>query len=956
MRGLMFVAAAVAVAGGLGRPDAASPQTAQAPVFRSGIELVSIDVSVVDKSGNPIRQLRPDQFDVTVDGKPRRVVTAEFVDFVPAPPVSAASAAVPGIPAPAYSSNDSPAASAQAGRLVIIAVDQGSFRPFGARAAAEAARRFIDRLQPQDRLGLVAFPAPGPTVAPSKNHAAVRDALVRIIGSADAPGSSMFARGMSLSLAESLDIEALDEFATKIVVDRVCERLKGFELAACQNQVVFEAHSIAISMEQQATRSVRGLRGVVDALGSVPDRKTLVLISAGMPSADRFGGGLDMNAEIAAIGRAAALANANIYVLHVDKGFLDAFSAESRSFNNTLSRDLAMFRSGLETMAGASGGSLFTVVAAADFAFERVLKETAAAYLLGIEPTDGDRNGKPHAIAVRVTMPGVQVRSRREFVLNALPAGPEAAENRLAGALKSPRLAVDLPLGVSTHTLGMAESGSVRVLITANVGRGLVAPIDAKVGYVITDATGRVVGNAVEKRRLPVSRASAAGSVSYIAVVGLKPGEYHLRLAVEDPSGRIGSVDHPFAPALADGEGVRMSDLLLVDPARSAEDGLAPVADGRLGGGAINAYLEIYPRKTASAVPTVVFHVADKPDGPPLLQARARVDRKEDGGRLIAEALLDLRLLPPGDYVAVVDVRDGSRLLGRRYQPLRLERATPAAGDSSDSAPEVRVRFVAGDSSSLVKTFSRRDVLGTEALAFFVGRMRRADRAIATAGVTSSAEAVESGQFDAALAALKDLPSDSLSVAFLKGLALLGKNELEPAAREFREAVRIADDFLPAAFYLGACYAAGGRDSEAVGAWQTALITESDARIVYDVLVDALLRTEDADQAIEILGEARQRWPDDATFVPRLAAAQAMRQNRSEALATLEGYLDAHRSDTEALALAIRLLYEAHAAGRAVKSAAADRELAAAYATWYKTAGGSNAALIDRWVGFILKS
>jgi len=951
-----MLAVAVAVAGGLGRPDAASPQTAQAPVFRSGIELISIDVSVVDKSGNPIRQLRPDQFEVTVDGKPRRVVTAEFVDFVPAPPVSVAPGAAPGIPAPAYSSNETPGAGAPPGRLVVIAVDQGSFRPLGARAAAEAARRFIDRLQPQDRVGLVAFPAPGPAISPSKNHAAVRDALVRIIGSADAPGSSMSARRMSLSLAESIDIEARDNFTTEIVVGRECAGLRGADLQTCRDQILFEAHSVAISMERQATRSVRGLRGVVDALGSIPERKTLVLISAGMPSADRFGGGLDMTAEIAAIGRSAALANANIYVLHVDNTFLQAFSAETGSFNNTLGRDQATFRSGLETMAGASGGSLFTIVAAADFAFERVLKETAAAYLLGVEPTDGDRNGKPHAIAVRVPVPGVQVRSRREFVLNAVPAGPEAAENRLTGALKSPRLAVDLPLGVSTHTLGMAESGGVRVLITANVGRGLAAPIDAKVGYVITDATGRVVSNGVEKQRLPVSRASPAGSVSYIAVVELTPGEYHLRLAVEDSAGRVGSVDHPFAPALADGEGVRMSDLLLVDPARSAEDVLAPVADGRLGGGAINAYLEIYPRKAAAAVPTVVFRVADKPDGQSLLQARAMVDRKDGGGRLVAEALLDLRLLPPGDYVAVVDVRDGSRLLGRRYQPLRLERSTPAAGASSEPAPEVRVRFVAGDASSLVKTFSRRDVLGTEALAFFIGRMRRADRAIAAAGVTSSAEAVEAGQFDAALAALKDQPSDSLSVAFLRGLALLGRNELEPAAREFREAVRIADDFLPAAFYLGACYAAGGRDGEAVGAWQTALITESDARIVYDVLVDALLRTEDADQAIEILGEARQRWPDDATFVPRLAAAQAMRQNRSEALATLEGYLDAHRSDTEALALAIRLLYEAHAAGRAVKSAAADRELATAYATWYKTAGGSNAALIDRWVGFILKS
>ena len=85
-----------------------------------------------------------------------------------------------------------------------------------------------------------------------------------------------------------------------------------------------------------------------------------------------------------------------------------------------------------------------------------------------------------------------------------------------------------------------------------------------------------------------------------------------------------------------------------------------------------------------------------------------------------------------------------------------------------------------------------------------------------------------------------------------------------------------------------------------------ALVTESDARIVYDVLIDALLRMAEADRAIDIIGEARQQWPDDSTFLPRFAAAQAMRQKPGEAVATLEGYLDTHRSDTEALALGVR--------------------------------------------------
>ena len=54
------------------RPD-------QAPVFRSGVEVMEVDVTVVDAKGMPVRDLRAPEFTVTVDGQPRRVISAEFI-------------------------------------------------------------------------------------------------------------------------------------------------------------------------------------------------------------------------------------------------------------------------------------------------------------------------------------------------------------------------------------------------------------------------------------------------------------------------------------------------------------------------------------------------------------------------------------------------------------------------------------------------------------------------------------------------------------------------------------------------------------------------------------------------------------------------------------------------------------------------------------------------------------
>ena len=190
-------------------------------------------------------------------------------------------------------------------------------------------------------------------------------------------------------------------------------------------------------------------------------------------------------------------------------------------------------------------------------------------------------------------------------------------------------------------------------------------------------------------------------------------------------------------------------------------------------------------------------------------------------GRLIAESPWTSACCRPGDYVAVVEVMDGKRLLGRRVQPLTVDRTVPAAGAAAASASGVRVRFAAGDASSLVKAFSRQDVLGTRCPALLrrahaAGRSHR-PRQHPVVVVAAARPASSTRRWPRS----RTQPAGSLSASFLKGLALLGRNELEAAAQEFREALRIADDFLPAAFYLGACYAAGGRDSEAVapGRW-----------------------------------------------------------------------------------------------------------------------------------------
>ena len=47
------------------------------PAFRTGVELVTVDVRVLDRQSQPISGLGTGDFTVTVGGQPRRVVTGE---------------------------------------------------------------------------------------------------------------------------------------------------------------------------------------------------------------------------------------------------------------------------------------------------------------------------------------------------------------------------------------------------------------------------------------------------------------------------------------------------------------------------------------------------------------------------------------------------------------------------------------------------------------------------------------------------------------------------------------------------------------------------------------------------------------------------------------------------------------------------------------------------------------
>src|SRR3954466_11254503 len=97
------------------RVAAQSPPPPQKPVFTSVVDVVSVDVTVVDKYGKPVEDLGRDDFTLTVDGQVRKITSAQFVAMHGTAGGAAApsNAAVPSTSLPDFSTN-----TVQSGRMV----------------------------------------------------------------------------------------------------------------------------------------------------------------------------------------------------------------------------------------------------------------------------------------------------------------------------------------------------------------------------------------------------------------------------------------------------------------------------------------------------------------------------------------------------------------------------------------------------------------------------------------------------------------------------------------------------------------------------------------------------------------------------------------------------------------------------------------------------------------------
>jgi VWFA-related protein len=875
-------------------------QQQELPRFTSSVDVTSLDVSVFDGDGQPVSDLTPDDFLVKVDGAPRRVVSAEWIQL--RTPARRPAMVVP----EGYSSNED----ASGGRLILIVVDQPNIRFGGTLGIRRAVNGFLDRLQLSDRAAVIGLGRGAPATSFTADRERLKRTIDRLVGQHVPHGMQLH----NLGVAEALEIArgnptTLGALVARECLDQTGRPLQGMEQEMCSSEIEQEARDLASSGFADGRDTIAALRGLIGALKRIDGPKTLVFISEGFLVGD-------LRQEVVALGTMAAAARTSIYALKLDGSFLELMAAESR---NALSRmdDRAARAEGLEILTDASRGSLFNVIGTGAGIFSRIESELAGYYLVGVESAPADRNGRPHPIAVEVRRKGLTVRSRRMIASSteepAVPAGPDEA---VTAALAAPLPVAALPIRVATYSLQGPEAGRVQLLIHADVGTDYSSARQVSLGYVITDMEGRPVDRHSSTARLPPVMNGVPSSLQFSAGASLPPGEYAMKLAVAEGD-RVGTVEHTIRAGVIDVGDLRVSDLMIGGPAAMNNELLQPTIGYHVVFGAVHGYLEAYGRSIAEV--TAKYDIAAEPEGTSLLGADVTPRVVGGGNRAIFTQVLPVRQLPPGKYYLRVSLFSAG-------VPLRK-----AVGAFEVSSPAVLMT-----SASIAPAAAPSEVYLPVNDAML---SRRFDAASAIRPTTVQAfrnrvPAAQQSQFD-------------------RGVKALLAGSYGEAETSFKNAISVDADSSSAIAFMAATFAAAGHDAQAASAWQTALVDGSDLPEIYEWLGDALMRSRDLALARSVLEEAIGKWPADVRFARPIALIYASFGQGPQAVRSLERHLSAHPDDVDGLLMGVEWIYQLRLAGATAHSPDEDLKLARRYADLYNMSPAPQSALVKQWIEFL---
>ncbi len=627
---------------------------AQEPVFRSRTEIARLDVRITDDRGKPVTDVRPDEIEVTENGRIRPVLLFRHLnDEHGLAPVEN--------PLDDLTTNASPTP----GHVFVLVFDQLHITPGREQRARAAAEQFIQQeLKPGDALAVYGLPGPGPLVQLTTDFARARAALLGIRGEAGRAAGGLQQRSDGYQFErgdEIIDVGGRRPEATPV-------RGMGMNVPSSpdlglvgSNEVNTVAAGEADQMVAQGDTEVNiflsYFASVLKRMRWIEGRKNVVLFSEGF-----YGGNLAPRIE--QVASAAAESYSVIYPIDLNTSAVGAEHGAARPATLSAASER---RDPLAALALETNGRLVINSNARTIhdTLSGIAAEAEDYYLVGFEPSmpASPKAAKPyHRVEIRVKRSGVRVHARTGY---STPPETSLAQTRQAitAALWSPKVSRGVALEYSTYERSGPNVDRPRVILSAQAQ--VPVPREAETVdavFVVRDATsGQAVASGTDHLSVRASTAAGPGElvdVPYRVQFDVPPGDYWMRVLVRDPGGVMGTADRRFHVWSLTGPGLTTSDLIITrldgsrfdPPARAVVHQDDPVL----------AYLEIYGAPSAVAAAEAKVEILRPDTDDVLTTAKLELTTGSHGERIV-RARLPVDKLPAGEYAARVRVMAASQ-------------------------------------------------------------------------------------------------------------------------------------------------------------------------------------------------------------------------------------------------------------------------------------------------------
>jgi VWFA-related protein len=643
MRMMVPAVAAVLCSWVLEAQQAPSPPPASPPQFRSGIDLIEVDVSVLDRRREPVRGLKAEEFTILEDGKPQPI--RAFTEINVIDPVVPSTTWLREI-APDVRTNDI----ARDRRLVVLLLDDAQVRVQWTKTVKSIGRAIVDKLGPGD-LTAVVF---------TRNNSGAQeftDDRARLIGAID-KFQGGFGGTVGPGPAEPVPGMA-GEFLSR------------------------GDPKLDYSPQHFYKQSLYTLRDIARSLGEIPQRrKAVIWVSPGLPINYTMPEGQELRTVLETVFREAERANVSVYP--VDPGGLEGLFFESPQDAGVGSGDVrvtTLLRESLMTIALNTGGEAIVDRNEFTSGVAQIFRETGSYYLLGFQPGNPVQDGKSRRLEIRVSRPGLTVTARKNYVIAKPDTAPETPAAALSRAMSSPLPKGDVPMQVVAAPFAVAGRGEAALAIAARLQEPGVASRTTRMVELIAgafDARGAQKASRRQSARIVLLPSGGDAEFEVLTRIDLKPGRYNLRLAANDTSlVRSGSVYYDVEIPDFEKDSVSLSGMVLaVSPGvpaapRDALSTLLPV---------VPTTMRIFTHDDDVSAFVRVYQGGKKPLVPVQIDVRAvdsadrivyrRTDVKEPTAFTVSresDVRVDLPLerFTPGQYLLTCEASAGGRTARR---------------------------------------------------------------------------------------------------------------------------------------------------------------------------------------------------------------------------------------------------------------------------------------------------